>query len=288
VYVRLNGLEAESTVDAGYFYDWCDSLQIFVENRGNWPNEAAHSHVLQRIQATRVAFGGHFKGSPSAFELLTPADGETLSAANAKQFSWSNATYTEPGDRIWYRLAISADTTFTGGYLSPPLDEDQLLLQVPLPADQTYWWRVVAQERGGHTTLSTPAARQFRLASGTSGVISPPVDGSSTVLPSPGLAVWPNPATDQVHFQWSRSSAGPGAFEIFDTGGRLVRRLDCTIATAPTASPGGCPTGEWDGVDAQGHALASGLYWVRWAPAGSAGPRDAATDSSPARFLLLR
>jgi hypothetical protein len=292
VYVRLDRREAERTIAAGYFHDWCDSLQIFVENRGSWPSQEARSHVLQRIQDTRVAFGSHFRNAPSAFSLLTPADGETLVAETPALFDWTDATFSEPGDRIWYRLAISADTSFAGGYLSPLLNGSQHLLQVVLPGDRRYWWRVVAQEMGEHTSLSTPARQWFYLQGDVTGVNSPEAGGMSGSVPPPRLSVWPNPATDHVHFQWSQPARGPGAFEVFDTGGRIIFRIGSSVSSAFPANPDGCPSscpgGEWSGVDAAGRPLPSGLYWVRYVPAGSTGATGVAAGSLRARFLLLR
>ncbi len=292
IYVRLGGLEIERTIDAAYFQDWCDSLEIFVENRGNWPSEEAHAHVLQRIDDARVTFGSHFLYPPSAFELLAPANGAVALEGGLVHFDWSDATVREPGDRVRYRLAISADTSFAGGYLSPPLSSSRRIMPVPLPPNQAYWWRVVAEERGGHTTPSTPRRRLFYLATSISDVDSLQTGGDSPSLTTAALSVWPNPATDQVHLQWSQAAGSPGDFEIFDVGGRLVLRVHSVISSALTANAAGgpslCPTGTWEGFDAGGRAVPGGLYWVRYVPAGSAAAYEAGGTALRARILLLR
>ncbi len=292
VYVRLGALEAERTIDAAYYQDWCDSLEIFVENRGNWPSEEAHAHVLQRIDDARVTFGSHFKNAPTAFQLLTPANGTVVTPTGITQFDWTDATVSEAGDRVRYRLAISADTTFAEGYFSPPLSRSRLILQVPLPPNQAYWWRVVAEGRGGHPTPSTPGRRWFYLTTDITDVGSPPVEDESAGLPAASLRIWPNPATDRVHLQLNRPVHGPGVFEIFDTAGRLVLRLD--PSDSPGLDPGlesgspDCAHGVWGGVDSGGRAVPGGLYWVRYVPAAAAARHQGGEAATRARILLLR
>jgi hypothetical protein len=77
----------------------------------------------------------------------------------------------------------------------------------------------------------------------------------SFVAGAPGLLrAWPNPAANEVRLALADPSAVTAAIEIYDAGGRLVRRL------AGGANGAGV---QWDGRDAGGTLLAPGLYYAR-------------------------
>ncbi|HET7379358.1 MAG TPA: hypothetical protein VFJ24_04880, partial [Gaiellales bacterium] len=84
----------------------------------------------------------------------------------------------------------------------------------------------------------------------------------AVVLGGPGvLRAWPNPHGAQVRIviQGLAPSVGPvpGTLEVFDVSGRRVRRLDGDVRTGFF----------WDGRDATGARLASGVYVLRVATA---------------------
>jgi hypothetical protein len=72
VYVRMDEMPVRRTGDAGYMLDWIDSLEIFVEARGNWDSEEDHQHVLQTLADAGAVYGELFEIPPSPFDLLTP------------------------------------------------------------------------------------------------------------------------------------------------------------------------------------------------------------------------
>ncbi|MCK4306266.1 MAG: CehA/McbA family metallohydrolase, partial [Candidatus Eisenbacteria sp.] len=181
VYVRLGGEPIRVVGDAGYFLDWIDSLEIFVELRNNWGSEEEHQHVLQMLDDARGVFGALFLIPPGSFELLTPLDGDSLQAGGTVFFDWTDAQDPEQGDRVSYRVHVSADSLFRDPWISPPGFASHLRVEgIPLPPDQTYWWRVVAEDRGGNTTVSTPDKRLFYLVSQTP------------------ASVWENPGEDEA------------------------------------------------------------------------------------------
>ena len=108
--------------------------------------------------------------------------------------------------------------------------------------------------------LTVPAGvtRRFRLAAGTPSFVADVRDG--VVLPpaelSLGLA-WPNPftATTQVGFALTRR--GPVEAAVYDVAGRRVR----TLVSQPL--PPGRHRVEWEGTDAVGRPVASGVYFLR-------------------------
>ncbi len=70
------------------------------------------------------------------------------------------------------------------------------------------------------------------------------------------LRARPNPASSEVRLEFADQAARAAAplIEIYDAGGRLVRRLAATSAEA---------TVRWDGRDERGTPLAPGLYYAR-------------------------
>jgi len=70
------------------------------------------------------------------------------------------------------------------------------------------------------------------------------------------LRARPNPASSNVRLEFAGAAVGAAAdaIEIYDAGGRLVRRL---------APAGGDASVRWDGRDERGTLLAPGLYYAR-------------------------
>jgi hypothetical protein len=85
--------------------------------------------------------------------------------------------------------------------------------------------------------------------------------GSCTVdALEPAAANWldvaPNPSPGTSTVRWSMRRSGPAHVEVHDLAGRRVRSLD-TGVLAP-----GLRSVDWDGNDAAGHPVASGMYFV--------------------------
>ena len=90
------------------------------------------------------------------------------------------------------------------------------------------------------------------LAALTDAVEAPPPAGMD-------LAAWPNPFNPRVTMRFRLPAAGPAALRVFDAAGRQVwsRRL-------PTGDAGWRSV-VWEGTDARGRRLPSGLYFARLA-----------------------
>jgi hypothetical protein len=89
------------------------------------------------------------------------------------------------------------------------------------------------------------------------------INGSCTV-DTPGLAIrsdllsaWPNPASGSTTLAFEILRSGDVRLQIYDLAGRRVRDL-----TSGSVDAGRHQTA-WDGRDAQGHRLSSGVYFVR-------------------------
>jgi len=142
----------------------------------------------------------------------------------------------------------------------------------------------------GDTVRLTSAGRRFRvLAPGAAAVLvgAEPVpfarEGDYAVGPLPDfppepaaalrlLPPWPSPGPAPLHFSLELPAAGRVVLEIFDVRGRRLRRLEADL---PLESP----QLAWDGRDAGGRAVPSGVYLARAAAGGEAAGR---------KFVLLR
>ncbi|MBN1425485.1 FG-GAP repeat protein [Candidatus Fermentibacteria bacterium] len=83
-------------------------------------------------------------------------------------------------------------------------------------------------------------------------------------LPDPvALTVAPNPGAGPFHISWSSAAVNPGAVEIVDINGRVVRSL--------RAGSGGAIV--WDGCNGAGIPVPSGVYVVRMQEGGVAHSR---------------
>lgn len=71
------------------------------------------------------------------------------------------------------------------------------------------------------------------------------------------LTLQPVPARDRTTASFRVPAAGPVTLEVFDTAGRLVRRID------EHASGAGAFSIDWDGADGRGAVAGSGVYFLR-------------------------
>jgi len=76
-------------------------------------------------------------------------------------------------------------------------------------------------------------------------------------------APWPSPAHGVVYFDFTLPAETPIALSIYDSRGRLIRRV-----IAPRLEAGGGHRESWDGRDAGGREVAPGLYFARLEVAG--------------------
>jgi hypothetical protein len=272
VQVRLDGLPPRRTASAGLMADWVDSLQILVEERGHWPSQTVHDNVLARLQASRSYFNSLFLEQPQAFDLLAPAEGETLSAGAPIVFRWSPAIDSEAGDRVNYRLQIATDES------APPLwsgssgtDHELSVPAAVFRPGADYFWRVVATDRGGNERSSTPAPRRLHIGFATSAVPGDPI------LPGgpPRIVPRPNPAHGPLMIELVGGRLPEGHLEVYAPGGARVARIRVTPATTSLA---------WNGENERGRHLPSGAYWIRFVP----GPGAVDPGVRPARAVLLR
>jgi len=81
--------------------------------------------------------------------------------------------------------------------------------------------------------------------------------GAAAAPPMALLAAWPNPAPGETAIDFELARATGVELAIYDATGREVRRL------LDQQAPAGHHAAVWDGRNAAGRALASGVYYVR-------------------------
>ena len=99
---------------------------------------------------------------------------------------------------------------------------------------------------------------------------APEIDATSAVPAGPALAVRvaPSPFTHHTEISFALSSPASVQLSIHDVSGRRVR----TLLSGDGGE--GVHTARWDGRDAQGRQLASGVYFVRLERGGVATSRQ--------------
>lgn len=91
----------------------------------------------------------------------------------------------------------------------------------------------------------------------------PVADGAGAPASPPRAFSVPNPFSGTTSIKFSLARPGQTTVEIFDAGGRLVKRM-------PAAwRPSGAQSVEWDGSDAAGHRSPTGVYFWRVKSSGS-------------------
>jgi hypothetical protein len=72
------------------------------------------------------------------------------------------------------------------------------------------------------------------------------------------FALWPNPTHGELRIEFDQPEMNPLTAEIVDLGGRRIRSL-----VAYTSAGSGRHILQWDGLDARGHQVVPGVYFVR-------------------------
>lgn len=250
--VRVTRGEApiRRTAPSARLMDQLDLLTQFVLLRGNWAHLADRDTVIARIQRAQAFYADAFVVPPNPFQLLAPADGDTVRSGQLA-FDWEDATDPEEGDRFRYILRVSADSTLSSPFIYMLLNSQYG--NIPLLPGRNYWWAVDAMDRNGNTTRGTPPLSRFFLRDATLDAPTPPPEVAARIAPR-GV---PNPSRGRVLLM---GLSEPIA--IFDVAGRRVA----------ASGAGVFRRGEdvyWDGR-VHGRLAPPGIYWARGAkePAG--------------------
>ncbi len=123
-------------------YYWRVWAQDEVLADGRWSNEI-------------WAFTMHEPELPYAFDLLTPANGDT-SFDGSPTFTWENNGDPDPNQLVTYTLHLGQDAAFNNRSVYGPYDEDVFpTISEPWMVDGgRYWWKVYAHDAEGDSVQS--------------------------------------------------------------------------------------------------------------------------------------
>lgn len=191
--------------------------------------------------------GGMQLGDISGLTCIPLLQPITLQDPQTLDLSWHS--YTDPA---WFEVLYKLFDAPASAWISQQLPGDarEYLLQIPL-SDAWYQVKVAA--------VYNPGPNEVYLESDTQ-VLNPGmlVDVNSPTLPSGYvLHTYPNPFNPSTTISYDLPLAGRVALSIFNTRGQLVRKLLDAPQTA------GNHRITWNGTDARGNALGSGMYILK-------------------------
>lgn len=182
-----------------------------------------------------------FNAPPVPAELTLPDDGATVSNARPS-LAWDPSTDPNGDAPITYRVSIGTDPLLVGAVTfdvgeattaRPPFDL----------APGSYVWAVEATDPRGATTRS--ATRELTIAVGTDAPARPD---------AVRLRAAPNPFNPRTTLAATLPVAGRWTLHLVDRRGRRIH----TVETGDR--PAGTWQWTWDGRDATGSPVASGIY----------------------------
>jgi len=136
-------------------------------------------------------------------------------------------------------------------------------------------FRFIAQDTGTESVVEA-LVDDFRIWGGTPTGVAGPGDGAPSTGSAPRVALGPsapNPSASGSTIAFALPAAGRAQLAIYSPDGRRVATLiDAALAGGPHQA-------HWDGRDASGRAVASGVYFYRL---------DAGGESLSRRMLLVR
>jgi hypothetical protein len=138
-----------------------------------------------------------------------------------------------------------------GGFtrLCPDLIQDTTYVDsAPVPGLDLYMVRAVKLETTASGSYLNPSPGVIDSIEVSAGLDAPPRDNL--------LENSPNPFVGGTRISYRLAAAGPVLLRIYDVAGRLVREIDEGEREA------GGHSFEWDGRDAEGHRVASGVYFL--------------------------
>ena len=155
----------------------------------------------------------------------------------------------------WYVLEIAYDVDFVE-YVTGPVDVDEPFYQINhLEFETIYYWRVAAINEGGNSGWS----HTYYFTTGATNVSGDEVTGVRTEL----REIFPNPfninkvARNQgLQINFALETASHTTIRVFNIRGQLIRTL------LSEALPPGDHTCFWDGKDASGQDMSSGIYMI--------------------------
>jgi len=177
--------------------------------------------------------------------MVAPTDGDTVSTKPVS-FDWNNVSTASK-----YQFQVDDTVTF----VSPVIDEQVTASQFgtyDLVGETRYYWRVRAYGTCGWGSWSSA-----RSCTTSAELAVEEVETASLPQEYGLLQNYPNPFNPTTAIEFSLPRPGHVTLEVFDIVGRKVTTLVDEYVTA------GVRRVLWNGCDAQGAGVASGIYFYR-------------------------
>ncbi|MBD3236848.1 MAG: hypothetical protein GF330_09100 [Candidatus Eisenbacteria bacterium] len=211
---------------------------------------------------------------------MRPRGGDAVAVDEPVRFDWNEATDPEVGDRLTYCVHLASDSLFSDEWLLPGVGGTETIADPQFDPGQRYWWRVVAHDRGGNETVSTPAARWFfvaatsEIADGDPDWPATPRSVTETRRAAPRPIAWPNPTRGGIwcQLEWPDDERAVREAERAAWGLQIVDLSGRVVAACPAAPHRGSlqhigpARFLWDGSGSGGERVPSGVYWARPLP----------------------
>ena len=217
-----------------------------------WPGRGTDR--LANITADReitIVEGLGLNNRPTAPQLQSPADGVLLQNSNIA-FRWLSASDPEL-DPLTYDLRVSSPTFFV---LLDDLQDTTFNLTFSHPQREIFSWNVTATD--GHSIVSSTELFSFDNVNIVSVSENGGLPGEFSLSQN-----YPNPFNPNTVIRLSLASATHAALKIYDIRGREIRTLLDGFQQAGERSL------VWDGRDANGNPVVSGIYVSRLQAGGS-------------------
>lgn len=182
---------------------------------------------------------------PLPFSLCSPPDG--MEPPLPVRLVWQSSEDLDSGIAPLYTVVIQEAGSDDPPFVHEGIADTSYLPPDPLSPGTEYEWKVFAVDEDGHERQSR-RTRTFIMPSGAS--VGDPV----AVVSGPGLVVWPNPSSGGVSMRLA-GTAGAGErlrVTVFSPSGRQLLSRDLNSFSWM-----------WDGRDAVGRPVPSGIYWIR-------------------------
>ncbi len=207
-----SNLDSATTADTT-----CDLNNLADESHYYWKVKAVDDDGNATWSTQTRRFLVYIPEAPSAFNLLSPADGDTSWTGNAN-LSWQAATDPDHGDVLHYEVWWATNAAFTAGVDSQAVTGTSYTL-ANLTDDTQYWWKVKVVDNYSLSAWST-STRSFHVyiseAPGAFTLVSPDsgdVIAEDTVTVTWTASVDPDPGDDvSYRVEWATNPSFTGYY----------------------------------------------------------------------------
>ncbi len=231
---------------------------LFVQPRPNWHGEVwvpitADDQNGGVMRDSILAVVNPVNDLPSPFSLIRPAEGDSTAAYPDIEFVWHRSFVIVEDSTVTYALVVWFNGEYhwfrTGEDTSRTIPREEFSIDPNQPTTVAWWvWAYdgvdsVASVEVNHFWVAPLSVREW--------------DGGRVPDDLTLGPVYPNPFNRTVTIEFGLPAPGAVDVTIYDPSGRVVQRLEHGSFAA------GRYRTKWDGRDAAGREVSSGLYLCR-------------------------